>query len=105
MHHHSTPPRAVCYYRMSTDRQEDSVERQRSQVLPYAEKNGYAVVGEYIDLGVSGSESSTDWCPGVWPGVRMVRSRRRPTSRVMSSSSTSSYPGSIPASAALTATR
>jgi DNA invertase Pin-like site-specific DNA recombinase len=48
--------RAVAYYRMSDDRQENSIERQRSQVVPYADKNGYAIVREYIDLGISGSE-------------------------------------------------
>jgi len=44
--HHSTngqpakPAKAVAYYRMSTDKQEDSIERQRSQVVPYAARNG-----------------------------------------------------------------
>src|SRR5947209_12127715 len=44
------------YYRMSDDRQENSIERQRSQVIPYAKKHGYQIVREYIDLGISGSE-------------------------------------------------
>jgi DNA invertase Pin-like site-specific DNA recombinase len=51
---HST--KAVCYYRMSTDKQEHSIERQRSQVLPHAEKHGYLIVGEYIDEGIAGDE-------------------------------------------------
>jgi site-specific DNA recombinase len=50
------PIRAVAYYRMSTDRQEDSVDRQRSQVIPYAARRGYAIVREYIDHGIAGDE-------------------------------------------------
>jgi DNA invertase Pin-like site-specific DNA recombinase len=41
---------------MSDDRQENSIERQRSQVLPYAEKHGYSIVCEYIDEGIAGDE-------------------------------------------------
>jgi site-specific DNA recombinase len=47
---------AVDYYRMSTARQDDSIDRQRSQVAPYAEKNGYELVAEYIDEGIAGDE-------------------------------------------------
>src|SRR5436190_24310202 len=48
--------RAVAYYRMSTDQQEHSIDRQRSQVVPYAARHGYQVVGEYVDEGISGIE-------------------------------------------------
>jgi DNA invertase Pin-like site-specific DNA recombinase len=48
--------RAVAYYRMSSDAQDASIERQRSQVLPYAKARGYAVVGEYVDEGIAGDE-------------------------------------------------
>jgi DNA invertase Pin-like site-specific DNA recombinase len=49
--------RAAAYYRMSTDRQEDSIERQRSNVLPYAERKGYHVLAEsYDDEGIAGDE-------------------------------------------------
>jgi site-specific DNA recombinase len=41
---------------MSTDKQEHSIERQRSQVLPYAEKHGYTIVREYVDEGIAGDE-------------------------------------------------
>jgi DNA invertase Pin-like site-specific DNA recombinase len=41
---------------MSTDDQKDSPERQRNGVLPYCEKKGYKVVGEYQDLGIAGDE-------------------------------------------------
>jgi DNA invertase Pin-like site-specific DNA recombinase len=41
---------------MSTDKQQDSPERQREGVLPYCERKGYKVVAEYEDLGVAGDE-------------------------------------------------
>jgi site-specific DNA recombinase len=51
----STPPEdAATYYRMSKLDQEHSIERQRSQVLPYAARMNYAVVGEYVDEGIPG---------------------------------------------------
>jgi DNA invertase Pin-like site-specific DNA recombinase len=46
----------AAYYRMSTDKQEDSIERQKSQVVPYCQARGYAVVREYTDLGIAGDE-------------------------------------------------
>jgi site-specific DNA recombinase len=52
----SAPVRAVAYYRMSDDRQENSIERQRSQVEPYAARHGYAVVRDYTDEGIAGDE-------------------------------------------------
>jgi DNA invertase Pin-like site-specific DNA recombinase len=48
--------RAGTYYRMSDDKQENSIERQRSQVEPYALKKGYRIVCEYIDEGIPGDE-------------------------------------------------
>jgi site-specific DNA recombinase len=41
---------------MSTTHQEDSPERQRKAVLPYCERKGYQVAGEYEDLGIAGDE-------------------------------------------------
>jgi hypothetical protein len=41
---------------MSTDRQEDSIDRQRSQVAPYAARRGYAIIREYTDEGIAGDE-------------------------------------------------
>jgi DNA invertase Pin-like site-specific DNA recombinase len=46
----------AAYYRMSTLGQEDSIERQRSQVVPYAAKHGYTIVREYVDEGIGGGE-------------------------------------------------
>jgi hypothetical protein len=36
-------PSARAYYRMSDDRQENSIERQQAQVETFAEKNGYTI--------------------------------------------------------------
>jgi DNA invertase Pin-like site-specific DNA recombinase len=47
---------AAAYYRMSTDRQEDSIDRQRSQVEAYAARQGYAIVRDYLDEGIAGDE-------------------------------------------------
>src|SRR5215813_12835415 len=52
----STPLRAVAYYRMSDARQENSIERQQSQVLPYAEKHGYPIIRDYVDEAIAGDE-------------------------------------------------
>jgi DNA invertase Pin-like site-specific DNA recombinase len=53
---HSTngKPRAVAYLRKSTDKQEHSIERQRSQTTPYAHKRGYDLLREYVDEGLAG---------------------------------------------------
>ncbi len=50
------PVRAAVYLRVSTEKQGNSIARQRSQVLPYARQKGYEVVGEYADEGVAGDE-------------------------------------------------
>ena len=47
----------VAYYRMSTDKQDTSIRDQRKAVEQYAEENGYKIVGEYVDEGVSGWKS------------------------------------------------
>ena len=45
---------AVAYYRMSSDRQETSVPDQRKAVERYGVENGYRILREYIDSGISG---------------------------------------------------
>jgi DNA invertase Pin-like site-specific DNA recombinase len=52
----TTPTKAVAYYRMSTDKQEDSISTQRSNVEPYAQKNGYSITRDYVDEGIGGDE-------------------------------------------------
>lgn len=46
--------RAVAYYRRSTKKQETSIADQRKAVIKYAEANGYEIVDEFIDDGISG---------------------------------------------------
>jgi DNA invertase Pin-like site-specific DNA recombinase len=41
---------------MSDEKQENSIARQRAQVEPYAAKNGYQIVKEYVDEGIPGDE-------------------------------------------------
>ena len=45
---------AVAYYRMSSDKQETSIRDQKSAVEEYANQNGYKIIREYADEGVSG---------------------------------------------------
>jgi DNA invertase Pin-like site-specific DNA recombinase len=45
---------AAAYYRMSNDQQEASIPRQRESVQAFAAKNGYHIVREYQDEGISG---------------------------------------------------
>ena len=49
--------KAVAYYRMSTDRQEKSIDDQKTEVVKYAAANGYKIIREYRDDGISGSKS------------------------------------------------
>jgi DNA invertase Pin-like site-specific DNA recombinase len=44
----------VLYLRMSSDRQETSIDQQREALKRHAKRNGYKVVGEYRDEGISG---------------------------------------------------
>src|SRR5262249_28390603 len=50
----STPIRAAAYYRRSTALQEDSFDRQQSQVEALAEREGYSVVTTYQDDAIAG---------------------------------------------------
>ena len=45
---------AVSYLRMSSDRQETSIDEQRVEVVKYAKLHGYQITREYIDEGISG---------------------------------------------------
>jgi site-specific DNA recombinase len=50
--------RAAAYLRMSDDRQENSIERQREQVRAYATRQGYELAREYLDEGIPGDEEA-----------------------------------------------
>lgn len=45
---------AVAYYRMSTDKQDTSIDEQRREVVSWAAKNGFQILREYRDEGISG---------------------------------------------------
>ena len=48
---------AVLYLRRSTDRQEQSIGDQRSHLQRYAAEQGFELVGEYVDDGISGTSA------------------------------------------------
>ena len=48
---------AAAYYRMSSDKQEASIGDQRTAVQEFAVANGYRIVREYLDEGISGWKS------------------------------------------------
>lgn len=52
-----TPEVCVLYLRMSDERQEHSIPAQRQELLKYAEKHGYQVLGEYLDEAISGDDT------------------------------------------------
>ncbi|MBR4934488.1 MAG: recombinase family protein [Anaerotignum sp.] len=45
---------AVTYMRMSTDQQEHSIESQERLIKAYAKQNGYTIMHNYVDEGISG---------------------------------------------------
>jgi site-specific DNA recombinase len=47
---------AVGYCRMSTDRQDTSIDKQREEIEAWAAKNGFAIIRWYIDEGISGDQ-------------------------------------------------
>ncbi|WP_332741274.1 recombinase family protein [Hydrogenophaga sp.] len=54
----STPRRAALYARVSTDRQ--STENQLCELREVAERQGWVVVAEFVDHGISGSKGRAD---------------------------------------------
>jgi site-specific DNA recombinase len=50
----SSKVRAVAYYRMSSDKQEDSIPQQRAAVVPRAEREGITIVTDFKDEALSG---------------------------------------------------
>ena len=49
---------AVLYLRRSTDRQEASIVDQRSHLVRYASENGFEIIDEFIDDGISGTTAT-----------------------------------------------
>ncbi len=50
---------AAIYLRRSTDRQEKSLADQRKEIHRYADENGFEVLAEFVDDGVSGTSGET----------------------------------------------
>jgi site-specific DNA recombinase len=49
---------AVAYYRMSSDKQDTSIDEQRREVEAWAESNGYKIIRDYVELGISGDSTN-----------------------------------------------
>ena len=49
--------RAVLYLRMSNEHQEQSIPSQRTELTSYAKRQGYTIVGEYIDVAIFGDDT------------------------------------------------
>jgi site-specific DNA recombinase len=52
------PDRAVLYLRMSSAKQDASLDQQRDQLTSYAAQHGYPIVNEYLDEAVSGDDTA-----------------------------------------------
>ena len=50
--------KAALYLRMSDKQQDMSIDQQRAELEPWAEREGYEIVTEYIDSGKSGSKAT-----------------------------------------------
>jgi DNA invertase Pin-like site-specific DNA recombinase len=72
--HNSSPPRVAVYFRMSRDVQDKSIDRQRSEVLPHCQRQGYRIAAEHQDEGVSGSE--VERCPGLQKLLALAKARQ-----------------------------
>src|SRR5262245_50819318 len=53
----SRPEVVVLYLRMSGERQEHSIPAQRAELLAFAQRRGYRVLGEYTDEAISGDDT------------------------------------------------
>jgi len=51
---------AVGYLRMSSDQQDKSIDDQRSEIIRYAERNGYKLVRWYVDEAISGDDETRE---------------------------------------------
>jgi site-specific DNA recombinase len=73
-HSNGRPPRVAVYFRMSRDVQDKSIARQRSEVLPHCQRQGYQVAAEHQDEGISGSE--VERRPGLQRLLAAARERQ-----------------------------
>src|SRR5262245_43317961 len=68
------PARIAVYCRMSRDTQDKSIARQRSEVLPHCQRQGYQIVAKEKDEGISGSD--VDRRPGLQAVLALARARK-----------------------------
>jgi site-specific DNA recombinase len=61
-------------FRMSRDVQDKSIDRQRSEVMPHCQRQGYRVVAEHQDEGISGSE--VERRPGLQRLLALAKARQ-----------------------------
>src|SRR5436305_73976 len=66
--------RVCCYFRNSREAQDKSVARQTSEVRPHCERQGYQVVAELQDEGISGSE--VERRPGLQKLLDLAHTRK-----------------------------
>ena len=66
--------RVACYYRMSTDQQDESIGRQQLQVTAHCKARGYAVTAECQDDGITGSE--VDGRAGLQEVLALARAKK-----------------------------
>ncbi len=50
--------KAVLYLRMSSAKQDESIDQQRDQLVSYAKQHGYEIVREYADQAISGDDTA-----------------------------------------------
>ena len=67
-------PRVAVYFRMSRDVQDKSIPRQRSEVMPHCQRQGYRIVAEHQDEGISGSE--VERRPGLQKVLALAKARQ-----------------------------
>ena len=72
---------AVAYYRVSTSRQHRSglgIEAQRATVLQFAEAEGLAIIGEYLEVETGKGADALDRRPQLAKALATARGRRCP---------------------------
>src|SRR5262245_27554466 len=67
-------PRVAVYFRMSREVQDKSIPRQRAEVTPHCQRQGYHVAAEHQDEGISGSE--VERRPGLQKLLALAKARQ-----------------------------
>jgi site-specific DNA recombinase len=67
---HGTGEKVAVYIRMSSKRQEDSPERQRSTIGPHVDRKGYQLFEEYVDYAMTGDSDRPSFNRMVEDAIR-----------------------------------